>query len=140
MGWNLISLPVSPSPSGAITLDDLLEGFEGSYVAFTWNSSTRKYVDVNALEPSRGYWLYLSDSFIARVRDTPVYNLTLDLQAGWNMVGSIYGKDATASDSNIYPDFFTWSSGKEDYVERSSLPEGYGAWILAYKPTTVQLT
>ena len=139
-GWNLVSLPVSPHPTGNIALEDLLEGFEGSYIAFTWNSSMRRYVDVDELEPGKGYWLYLSGSFIARVKGTPVYNLTLDLPAGWSMVGSIYGKDATASGTNLYPSFFIWSTEKNDYVERSSLPEGYGAWMLAYKPTTVQLT
>ncbi len=138
-GWHLFSVPVTP-PGGGIPLDVFLKGFEGSYIAFTWNSSMRRYVDVDELEPGKGYWLYLSGSFIARVKGTPVYNLTLDLPAGWNMVGSIYGKDATASGTNLYPSFFIWSTEKNDYVECSSLPEGYGAWMLAYKPTTVQLT
>ncbi|MBE0644404.1 MAG: carboxypeptidase regulatory-like domain-containing protein [Bacteroidetes bacterium] len=90
-GWNLISLPLQPAQNAVSSLFPATDGKAYEYVP------SQGYVEVNALEYGKGYWLKFP------TRDSVVVNgallNTLDYQAqdqfgGWNLMGAPSGPAA----------------------------------------------
>nr|MDO8046358.1 hypothetical protein [Candidatus Baldrarchaeota archaeon] len=116
-----------------------LFGENSSVKAYRWDPSTASYQEVQFfLKVGEGYWLYtpspISTTFYAKVVDS----LTLELKPGWNLIVSIYyNAEVKCLEGEVYSGAFTWTGS--DYCEVKVLKPGRGYWILAYRPSVVQL-
>ena len=130
-GWNMVSLPVEPTD---LTANSVLDGVE-YYQLVTWSGSG--YIDVTSFEGGRGYWLLVLQDFNVSVTGTPLSEVNLTLQPGWNMVG---GPNSTVSAANIFEDYYqlvTWSG--TGYLDSSEFEPGKGYWALVLVETDVSI-
>jgi len=80
-GWNLLSLPFLPSSNQRSAL------FPSSVSsAFRYDKG---YVRTDTLEPGVGYWLKFGADDSAQFSGAPQTIDSVDLFAGWNMIGAI---------------------------------------------------
>lgn len=124
-GWNMISLPLIVSETHK---DSLFPGSSSN--AFYYDDG---YVGNNLLEPGRGYWLKFAGTDTVQLFGTAVHLDTIDLVAGWNMVGSISvpvdtGSIATVPGGITLSKFWGYNNG---YVHGSSIAPGGGYWVKA---------
>ncbi len=93
-GWNMISLPGTPTAdltakAMAMAMADKSETTMGSL--FQWKSSGHSYQVVEELGLGAGYWFLTLNQNREEMELplTPVDEYSIDLRAGWNMIGSV---------------------------------------------------
>ncbi|MFC1556443.1 T9SS type A sorting domain-containing protein, partial [candidate division KSB1 bacterium] len=79
-GWNLVSLGAD-APNKSITAL-----FPGAVSAFEFDGL---YNQVDSLVPGKGYWLNLADQLATTVTGNSLDNLSITLNEGWNLVGTV---------------------------------------------------
>lgn len=80
-GWNLISMPLIADDNSRQTL------FPSSISsAYFYNGA---YVASESLQVGVGYWLKYGSVASVELAGTPVYDDTIDLIEGWNLIGSV---------------------------------------------------
>ena len=130
-GWNMVSLPVIPFAS---SVQSVLSG-AGFYQVVTWTGTG--YVSVSSFEVGVGYWLLVLEDVIVEVRGTPLGQVALSLDPGWNMVG---GPNTAVDAVDVFPGFHqlvTWNG--YGYQTSSSFEPGKGYWALVLSETNIQL-
>ncbi len=130
-GWNLVSLPVTQDHenyqqifTGA--LDNTLYSFDSGYLPQA------------QLLPGSGYWLNFPSPYEATFAGTDIPNLSIDVEEGWNLIGSIT-ETAVVSDPGgiVVPNsLFSFDTG---YNLETQLEPGFGYWILTNNPGTLNL-
>jgi hypothetical protein len=127
-GWNMVSFPCLPVDANfSSILSDV-----GYYQVLTWNGVS--YVTPTVAEAGRGYWVLVLADVNVTVSGVPVQGYELDLPAGWNMIGSVYGRTVNASD--VFTGFYqllTWDGSA--YVSSTTIEPGKGYWALVLQPT-----
>lgn len=129
-GWNLLSLPVKVLDGRTSTL----------FPAATSNAYTYDpaggYVRQDSLVPGTGFWLKFADTLTIDISGTPFSDDTVDVTAGWNMIGA--GTSSLSVDSVIHEPqgitqrrFFGYSSV---YFETATLQPTRAYWIKATAP------
>ncbi len=78
-GWNLISLPVTPS---SLLLSDIIPTAE---IAFEFSGS---YHEVTTLQTGVGYWVKVPAATAVVLVGVPVTTVTSTLTTGWHLVGA----------------------------------------------------
>jgi hypothetical protein len=101
-GWNLLSIPVVPDNwSTAVLFPD------ASSKAFAFQD---RYIVADTLRGGAGYWLKLPLTASHSVQGLPVSSDTIQVNAGWNIVGSISDtvavNNVTQSPLNIVSSYF----------------------------------
>lgn len=133
-GWNMVSLPVTLSDTSvAAVFGDRVDA------ALTWDG--QQYVAAETLQPGVGYWVHAPQwsSSPVQLLAPGIHDLTVDLHAGWNLVGAPKnGAPLWNLGAPVSPTGFVW--GYNGYYSTSWIWEGSGAWIYATAPTTIQLT
>jgi hypothetical protein len=131
-GWNLISLPVSPSEADPDQLlVDPLTG-EPCFFAPIWGWDGSGYQAASLLEAGQGYWLYCQTppEELLLIPGTSVTNCEFDLQSGWNLMGPVGRKKYCMLEGVLAGLVYGWS---EDcfYLEiaNNCLCKGCGYWI-----------
>ncbi len=90
-GWNLVSVPVTPEP-GSDTMDILSMVDTAGHSIFSWNSSSGSWTRLartDKISPLSAFFVYSPDMVQVPVRISgqgPLYNLSRELDAGWNLV------------------------------------------------------
>lgn len=148
-GWNLISLPLSPTSSA---IRDVLAGIAGKLISVwayqddTWRGYNPLYPDFSDLQHMTtgwGYWIEMEASAALNSGGgTP--SKTVSLHAGWNLVGfpSLTAQQvgsALGSIAGDYESIWTYEEGRwqvydpqyPDFSDMDSLKPGYGYWINA---------
>jgi len=123
-GWNMVSVPVSPTNDSVKILFPSAVGD-----AFSYNGSS--YLMTNRLNSGAGYWLKFAGAEDLSVTGAPSTNDTLNLASGWNMIGSISVPLAVSSIMSIpaqitTSNFFGYSGKYE--ISDSILP-GRAYWV-----------
>ena len=132
-GWNLVSVPLAPA-------DGTVEGvFGGAIVsaAWTWDEVAGEYVAAEAIEPSRGYWVYCSARrgvATVTVVGHPVRDLGIDFRVGWNLVGPVELGGATGLDLGLGDGVVALAWNGAEYVEVAGLEAGRGYWVYGELP------
>ncbi len=126
-GWHLLSLilegPFSDPADlfGTVTL--------GS--AWQYNSENGQYQSVENLQVGRAYWLYFPESVLLEYLGYPALTSTLDLQEGWNMVGTT-NTTALPAHPDIDPmQIWQWNADEGEYETPNVLQAGRSYWIFA---------
>ncbi len=122
-GWNLLSVPLIPFDITKIVLfpTAISNAFEysGSY-------NTR-----DTLHRGKGYWVKFSSSENIPVKGVPIATDTIEVNQGWNLIGSItdsveVNSILTLPDHIIASQFFGYKAG---YNSVSSILPGQGYWV-----------
>lgn len=128
IGWNLVSVPATPEDNTASNFFPSME--PGTFFGFN-----NGYTDETEFTAGSGYWVLLTQPQETILTEDLVDVLTISLNEGWNLTGSIAREVFTSeihdpgfilSMSSIYE--YNPTSG---YVNPSSIMPGKGYWIRA---------
>ncbi len=124
-GWNLISLNVRPTDPRKTTLFPTAgsRAFEFSHT----------YATAESLQPGRGYWLKFAEPQDFTLPGDSLGSDTIDVNQGWNMIGSIgekipAGSVAQIPANNIRSPYYNYFFG---YHIADSLRPKRGYWVKA---------
>jgi hypothetical protein len=121
--WNLISLPLDvPDPKKGTLFPTSVSD------AFAYSSG---YVKKESLSVGTGYWLKFDSLESVNIPGTYRFRDTIDLVAGWNLIGSIsqvIGVSSIISEPGgmVASQFFGYSNG---YQNTDSIYPGKGYWV-----------
>lgn len=128
-GWNLISLPFPVSNPAISALfqnaGSLAYAYDDGYLAF------------NELSSRKGFWLRFNNPDRLTVTGYPVTSDSLQLDSGWNLIGSI-SESLSAEDvlqrsgEFLSSRFFGYTSS--GYAAATSLEPGRAYWVKASSP------
>ncbi|HYQ86287.1 MAG TPA: PQQ-dependent sugar dehydrogenase [Bacteroidota bacterium] len=123
--WNLISLPVGIADSRR----SILFPSAGS-PAFEYDPATGYRVR-DTLVPGTGYWLKFGDTATIGLLGTPRNADTIDVAAGWNLIGSLSQSIATAQVSSIPGGMVTsrFFGYQGSYTVSNTIDPGHGYWV-----------
>lgn len=134
-GWNLISLPliVNNSRKDALFLMAASNAFD--------YTSASGYVARDTLLPGRGYWLKFTDSVTIIINGTPHPDDTINVETGWNMIGSNSAPMMIDSVTQLPPgiivsNYFDYN-GSYDFASAFEPAKGY--WVKASGPGKIVL-
>ena len=134
-GWNLVGLPLDVEDSGYSILYP--ESIEGTLYSFNGG-----YNPATNLFNGEGYWLRFNESGSTTIYGTPIYELTISLNEGWNLISGLIEDISISSvidpDGIIIPGTLFGFSGS--YVETDVLVPGNGYWLRAYQDGEVTIT
>jgi photosystem II stability/assembly factor-like uncharacterized protein len=125
-GWNIVSLPLTPPIDGKKTR--IFPTAASS--AYAFNDG---YILSDTLKNGVGYWLKFTTPQTVGIDGFPRTRDTLNVNAGWNMLGAITNPVAVGTVSqipggNLTSSFFQFSNG---YVVTDSLRPARGYWVKA---------
>ncbi len=122
--WKMASLPVSIADARPWNaFPDAISG------AFAYSGGSYRPADTVVNGP--GYWVRYSSDSPSAARGTPILDDTIDVQEGWNMIGSIdtvipISSILSIPGGMVLSEFFTFDSG---YVTVDSIKPGEGYWV-----------
>jgi alpha-tubulin suppressor-like RCC1 family protein len=116
-GWNLISLPLTPSTTD---LKNLFSDYEAAY-----EYKNGAYYPVTTIIPGKGFWLKVPSQKEYSLYGQPFPSYTVDLSEGWHLIGGSFEKMAP-EDVSIQV-IYRYVNGS--YEQASSLLPGWGYWI-----------
>ncbi|CAN2039208.1 hypothetical protein GMMP15_100038 [Candidatus Magnetomoraceae bacterium gMMP-15] len=122
----MISLPVTPSDSNLSTL------FPEAEVAYKFEDGS--YVDVNNLEPGKGYWIKVPSDKTYAINGQSFRNYTLSLSPGWHLLGAV---NTSATPSGAIEVIYKYENGA--YNEATNLDPGFGYWVKITKECDFKL-
>jgi len=79
----VVSLPVIPEDNSVEAV------FPGAIAVYTWNATAKSYEMPTNIEIGKGYWVAVAEDTNITVSGEPMYDITMNLTAGWNMIGSV---------------------------------------------------
>jgi hypothetical protein len=133
--WNLVGLPLTTDLSGQ--LDVFPNSVDGTLFSFD-----ETYVLESSLVPGNGYWLRFPEDGEELITGSPIDNMTLHLQGGWNLISGITDEinvNQIIDESNIIVPG-TLFGFSETYVSGTTLVPGRGYWLRAFSEGDVILS
>jgi len=135
-GWNLVGLPLEVENSSFVIL--FPESIEGTLYSFDdgYNLET-------SLTQGEGYWLRFDEAGSTTIDGTPINELTISLNDGWNLVSglsediSIY---SVSDPGSIIIPGTLYGFNEDGYVEADILVPGEGYWVRAFEVGEITLT
>jgi hypothetical protein len=124
-GWNIISLPLATDEN---SLADLFPSAISDAFAYISGS----YQSQDTLRNGSGYWLKFSSDQSILVGGEPTTADTVDVAAGWNLIGSLSSPIYVGNITSIPPQIITTSFWKYDgssYVAADTIYPGKGYWV-----------
>jgi len=128
-GWNLLSLPIKVS-------DPLKSSIFPDAISPAFIYEANQYNITDSLGNGFGFWIKFNISFDAYLIGDSLYQDTIDVNEGWNLIGSISTPVPTNSviqipDQNITSSFFGFDGS---YYTQDTLLPGKGYWVKANQP------
>jgi alpha-mannosidase len=128
--WNLLSIPVKSSVSSAVELFP-----EASGPAYLFAGDTG-YQGADSLFPGSGYWLKFPIAGSVEMTGEAIDHDSVDVRAGWNLIGSIsdpvFAASVGSSPSGITTSqFYEYEAG---YRIVDTLVPGRGYWVRVESP------
>jgi hypothetical protein len=121
--WNLISVPVTVSDSRK---DSLFPPITSN--AFKYQGG---YIACDTLVNGLGYWLKFDNSKTVNLNGLPIFDDTIDVYTGWNLIGSISYPVALGDVGSIPPSIVASNLYKyqNGYSITDIIQPGYGYWL-----------
>jgi alpha-tubulin suppressor-like RCC1 family protein len=116
-GWNLISLPMTPSNTA---LSHMFPDYEAAYAY-----QNGAYYPVTNILPGKGYWLKIPSQKIYSISGQPFPSYTIDFSNGWHLIGGAYNE--MSPDDESIKVIFQYVNGV--YKQAFTLLPGFGYWI-----------
>jgi hypothetical protein len=130
-GWNMISFSVIPSDT---TFRSILSGV-GTYEVYAWNGSA--YVRPTDAIAGQAYWVFVPSNLTLTVSGTPVTSVSVNLSAGWTMIGSVNNQNIPASIFTGSYQLYKWTG--TSYQAATSISDSCGYWVFVQKAQSVTL-
>jgi hypothetical protein len=119
--------------------------FPTAVAVYTWNPEQKSYTPPVTIDPRRGYWVAVVGPTSLNLRGVgqSAWEPALDIFAGWNMIGSVYGAPVDFSDPDDDPDgavlslLYRWNSGNKSYESDTAIVAGRGYWSAAVSNCTL---
>jgi photosystem II stability/assembly factor-like uncharacterized protein len=132
-GWNLVSIPMNLSDA---SLSTIFPNAVSS--AFSFENG---YTLTDTLKPGPGYWIKFPFDFTAYLAGTPIEDDTIQVQSGWNIIGSVANPLSSQSITSMPADiissrYFGYSTS---YFSADTIMPGKGYWVKASEPGTLIL-
>ncbi|MFN0157194.1 MAG: endonuclease [Bacteroidota bacterium] len=133
-GWSLVSVPVLPPDSSTAAIFPTAVS-----AAYLYNAG---YVQSDTLSPGVGYWMKFGQSEVISISGEPLSTDTIEVSAGWNLIGSIsYPLDTstivTLPSGIIMSPFFGFNDG---YAVVDTLEPVRGYWVRCSQQGQILLT
>jgi hypothetical protein len=127
-GWNMLSVP---NRVHDFCKNTLLPSSISS--AFTYENS---YINKDTLQNGKGYWSKFNSSNVIKFIGEKITSDSIDVNLGWNMIGSISYPVRVSSISSDPPDmivndFFTYTDNQ--YVSSDTIQPGHAYWVKTNK-------
>jgi hypothetical protein len=124
--WNIVSLPVLAQDTAVSSILPL-----STSPAFSYEVGT--YQENETMTFGRGYWVKMSDTDTVTMVGGKLYEDTIDINPGWNLIGSISYPISVTGLSTIPPgvissDFYAYEGS---YRKAEVLVPGRGYWMKA---------
>jgi hypothetical protein len=125
--WNLVSLPFGVSdPRVAVQFPQATSQASG-YVAGVGNTTT------DTLLPGRGYWLRFDSTEVVGLSGIPIASESLDVAAGWNLLGSVTDTLPTAGlvtiPGGIVSSYYYGFTNDSGYMPTDRIEPARGHWV-----------
>ncbi|MBN2542727.1 hypothetical protein JXI42_07645 [bacterium] len=130
-GWNLVSFPYIPT--GYITFVDLLPSVISN--GYWYDPGSGAYVEMLYPEAGKGYWLFAEDVVDVRIAGMPVFEYSIQVYEGWNLIGVPFSPSETIPVTETY----WWYNTDTGMYESSSdeLIMGFGYWYFSDRDGTI---
>lgn len=141
-GWNLVSCPGVPCVS---SISELVEGTPVQPDAWTWDVAGQKYVEAEKLVAGKAYWVLTLEDAELVLTCVPTCYLSLPLEAGWNLVGSVQKPvnlsaiEVDPEDAILLESVYRWDAAANKYALAGAILPGLGYWAAAAKPCSVEI-
>ena len=133
--WNLVGLPLEVEDASYTSL--FPESIEGTL--FSYNGG---YLSETNLNIGEGYWLRFPGSGNTEINGTPINDLTISLNEGWNLISgttnSMNVSDIQDPNGIIIPGTI-YRFTPEGYSNAESLEPGKGYWVRANSSGVITL-
>jgi len=122
-GWNLISLPLTPSST---TISHLFPDYEA---AFEFNNGS--YYPVTNFIPGKGYWLKISSHRTFSISGQPFFSDTIDVSDtndsdNWHLIGASHIEANLDTNLSIKV-MYRYVNG--NYEQTYTMKPGFGYWV-----------
>lgn len=141
-GWNIISLPGTPINSDP---NKLCKGKSHIILPlYHFNPQRYSYEEVSELKAGEGYWILSLENDVLGVQLKPIKNISLNLKAGWNMIGGV-GRNVGISYPNDTPPgsvklpVLYYEPAQQNYLESKVIEKGKGYFVKALRDCTLNL-
>tara|TARA_Y100000588_G_scaffold395316_1_gene523106 strand:- start:32362 stop:34911 length:2550 start_codon:yes stop_codon:yes gene_type:complete len=125
--WNLLGNPVYTQSNHVNDIFPL----STDNTLYTFGSSG--YIAQSNMEPGIGYWLHFSEVGLTTITGLPIYEQSLNLMEGWNLISGISLPISTTqiydSDNILVPNTFYGYESGAGYVNSDEIIPGYGYWV-----------
>jgi hypothetical protein len=125
--WNLVGLPLEVEDSNYQTL--FPESTEGTLYSY----NGEQYVSEEELQMGNGYWIHFEYEGTTQLSGTPVNEMTIQLNEGWNLISGISSVVGLAGISDpgdiVVPGTVFEFTDSYDYA--TLLTPGHGYWLYA---------
>jgi len=132
-GWNMVSIPVIPDNNSVQAIFGSIPTLDTMPIK-TWESPL--FIEVDEIESKKGYWIFTPVATTICITGKPITNKTLNLKAGWNMVGTVGMENMTIAavpnQVSICP-AVTWIS--PSFIETDIIEPGKAAWVFVTQDT-----
>ncbi len=138
-GWNMVSLPVTPANTYYKSV------FPTALVAYTWDPVTKTYARVTNLEVGKGYMVAVYTDTVATIVGVPVSSWTINITAGWNMIGSVNAAVGITNpedtpDNSVQKFTYWWTPVNKSYLYGTAIQAGKGYLVAATINCTLTLS
>ncbi|TLY29751.1 MAG: T9SS type A sorting domain-containing protein, partial [Ignavibacteria bacterium] len=123
--WKLVSLPVTAAdPRTTVLFPTAISS------AYAYNQAGG-LTATDVLSNGVGYWIKFGADQTTNFQGTPILSDTVDVQSGWNLIGSISSSIPVSAVSSLPPNittsnFFTYRNG---YEVSQTIDRGNGYWV-----------
>lgn len=117
--WNLVSVPVGLADNSITSVFPGAAGGSG----FAYNGS---YVRVDSLQPGKGCWIRLAAPAVRFLTGGPMANVSVSLDAGWNLIGSVDHSVPAPSGGTITSRCFGYNTS---YFVSGTVEPGRAYWV-----------
>ncbi len=131
LNWNIVSIPLN--------VDDLRKTVlfpTAASDAFGYDDGTGNYIPEDTLEYGRGYWLKFSNAQLVGIQGALRESDTLEVIAGWNLIGSLSEPIATSAIEKDPTDMATseFFGFEGAYFLADSIFPSKGYWVKTDQP------
>ncbi len=135
--WNLVGNPVNTTENQVNNL------FPSSTENTLYSFGQNGYVSQSELEPGTGYWLHFQNDGMTAIGGLPIYEQTLNLFEGWNLISGLSTEIPTWQiydpSSILIPNTFYGYEPGSGYVNSDEIIPGNGYWVRTNSEGLIEL-
>jgi hypothetical protein len=132
-GWNLISLPLTPSDKSASNVLASVWEYLSAGAVYRYNAETKEFESAATMDPGIGYFVHVTSDCTWEYSGTPYTSISTELKQGLNMVGWLDClkdvSDAVSSISGEYHYVARWNAAAQKFeVYNPSAPSAFNGF------------